>query len=105
MCKRDTQFYALNKTGFFVVPAELTDRINNLVHITQVHTVHQLVQFMEIIFDLGIVQAVAFAVSFVQHGKYRISGIETWQNIRDDSFLHITELVYVELRLYSCLTF
>ena len=42
-----------------MIPAELTDRINNLVHLPQFHAIHQLVKFIEIVFDLGIVKAVA----------------------------------------------
>ena len=42
-----------------MIPAELTDRINNLVQLPQFHAIHQLVKFIEIVFALGIVKAVA----------------------------------------------
>ena len=41
-----------------MIPAELTDRIDNLIDLPQLHSVHQLVQFIEIGFDLGIIQPV-----------------------------------------------
>ena len=84
--QQDANLDSLDESRPFVIPAEPTDRIDDPIHIPQLHTVHQLVQFMEIIFDLGIIQAVTFAVSFVQHSKYRISVTEVGLVIRDDSF-------------------
>ena len=48
-----------------MIPAELADRVDDLIHVPQFHTVHQLIQLLEILFDLGIIQAVALAVSFI----------------------------------------
>ena len=56
-------------------------------------------------YDLGMIYAIAFAVSIVQQSKYRISVTKVWLVISDDSLQHTIELVHINLRLYSCLTF
>ena len=59
------RLFALKKTCFFVIPAELADRIDNLIHLPQFHAVHQPVKLSEIFFDLNIIQAVTLTVSLV----------------------------------------
>ena len=48
-----------------MIPAELADRVDDSIYVPQFHAVHQLVKFIEIIFDLYIIQAVALTVSLV----------------------------------------
>ena len=43
-----------------MIPAELTDRINDVVHLPQGHPIHLLVELIEIRFDLFIVIGIMF---------------------------------------------
>ena len=41
-------FYSLHETSLFMIPAQLTYRTDNLIHLPQGHSVHLLVQFIEV---------------------------------------------------------
>ena len=50
-----------------MVTAEGADWIHDLIHLPQRHTVHQLVQLVEILLDLVIVHQIDFVVGFVEN--------------------------------------
>ena len=63
--QRDTDTYAFDESRLLMIPAEGTDRIDDLIHTPQGNAVHGLVQRMEVVFDFVIVQGVGFAVGLV----------------------------------------
>ena len=54
LCQPDADLHTVDEAGAFVVTAEGADRIHDLIHLTQRHAVHQLVQPVEILLDLVI---------------------------------------------------
>ena len=50
----------MDKASSFVIPAEGTDGIDDLIHLPQLHTVHCLVELIEILLDLGVVHRIDF---------------------------------------------
>ena len=54
-----------------MIPAKLADRIDDLIHLTKRHSVHLLVEFMEICPDLLIIVGIVFVVVFVEHCQDR----------------------------------
>ena len=61
-----------------MIPAEGTDRVNDPVHLPQGHTIHSLIQCVEICFDFIVVHGIGFAVCLVKKAKdgIRISWIQ-----------------------------
>ena len=64
---------SFGETSLLMLPAEGADHINDPIHLTEGHSVHLLVQIDKGIFDLSVVQPVAFAVSVVQHIQDRVA--------------------------------
>ena len=52
-----------------MIPAQLADGIDDLIHLSQRHPIHLLVQLIEICFDLFIVIGIMFVVALVEHGQ------------------------------------
>ena len=81
-----------------MVPAEGADGIQNVVHLPQVHAVHVAVKLIEARLDPVIVQAVAFAVGFVQQGKHSVAAAEVRLVGSDVLLQYIIKLVHIDLR-------
>ena len=52
-----------------MIPAEFTDWIDNLVHLPQGHSVHLLVELVEVRFYLLVVVWAVFVMTFIQHSE------------------------------------
>lgn len=61
-----------------MIPAEFTDRVDDLIHLPEGHSVHLLVEGIKIRFDLFVVWVV-FAVAFVEHGQDRFAVTKVWR--------------------------
>ena len=81
-----------------MVPAEGADGIQDAVHLQQVQAVHLAVEFVEVCLDPVIVQAVAFAVGFIQQGKHRVAAAEVRLMVSDVLLQYIIKLVHIYLR-------
>ena len=79
----------LNEAGLFVIPTELADRIDNLVHIPEWHTVHLLIQLLKICLYLIAYKARKPDSSLIFHtdrgGNYRSKTMNDYMRS-----LHIT---------------
>ena len=73
MCQENTQADPLNEPCPLMISAELTDRIYNVVHLSQRHAVHLLVEFMEMCPYLLIVVGIVFVVALVEHSQNRFT--------------------------------
>jgi hypothetical protein len=60
---------SIDETRTLVIPAEFADWIDDLIHFPQGHSVHLLVEFIEVCLDLFVVIRIDFAVAFVEHGQ------------------------------------
>ena len=56
-----------------MIPAELTHRVDDPIHLPQFHAVHQAVELIEILFYLLVIIWIAFIMAFVEHGQHRLS--------------------------------
>ena len=74
--KTNTNLYALRKSSPLVIPAEGADRVNDPIHILQLHAVHGLVQGIEVCLDLGILHGIHLGVGFVKKRQDRIATAE-----------------------------
>ena len=63
----NTNLDTLNKASLFVIPAELTARINDLIHIPDCHSVHLLIEFVKIRFDFIVVIGAILIMALVKH--------------------------------------
>ena len=66
LSQSDAYLNAVDKAGLFMISAEGTDGIDDLVHVSQRHPIHEAVQFMEILFDLPVTAALQFFIAFIQ---------------------------------------
>ena len=69
----NTNLDTFNEASLFVIPAELTNRIDNLVHIPDGHSVHLPVKFVEIRFDFIVVIGAIFIEALVNRCRSWIS--------------------------------
>ena len=79
----------LNKTSLFMIPAELTDRIDDVIHLPQGHPVHLLVKLIEVCLYLLIIIWIVLVVAFVEHSQNRLPIAKVrWMgfNVRFNSF-------------------
>ena len=60
-----SNLYPLNESSLFVIPAELTDRVNNFVYLPERHSIHLLVQLVEVRTDLFVIIRTVFVVTFI----------------------------------------
>ena len=56
--------------------SRLTDRIDDLIHLSYGHLIHLLVQLIEVRADLFVVVGIVFVVTFVEHGEDRLTDLE-----------------------------
>ena len=56
-----------------MIMAEFTDWIDNLIHLPQGHSVHLLVELVEVRLYLLIVIGIIFVIAFVEHGQDGLS--------------------------------
>ena len=76
-----TNLDSLNKTSLFIIPAELADRVNNVIHLPQGHSVHLLVKLIEVRADLlVVVWAVFIMAPFLRKRSRYVFG---WLAARD----------------------
>ena len=85
MCQENTQANPFDESSLLVIPAELADRIYNVVHLPQWHPVHLLVELVEVCADLLVVIWAVFVVALVGHGQDRFSIPEVWGILCDIS--------------------
>ena len=56
-----------------MIPAQLTDRVDNLIHLLQGHAVHLPVEFVEVFLDLFVVIGIVLVVALIEHGQNRLT--------------------------------
>ena len=64
----DANLDTFHKASLFMVTAEGTDRVDDLVHFLQRHSVHLPVQFVKVFLDLLIIVGIVLVVALVEHG-------------------------------------
>ena len=57
----------LHKSSLFMIPTQGTNHIDDLIHLLQGLAVHALVKFLEVGFDLLVLEAAILVVGIVQH--------------------------------------
>ena len=62
-----TNLDSFYKPCLLMIPAELANRVNDLIHLPQGHSIHLLVKLVEVRTDLFIVVWIVFVVAFVEH--------------------------------------
>ena len=77
-----------------MIPAQLTDRIDNFVHLPERHSVHLLVELMEVRTDLLVIVGIVFVVAFVEHGEDRLTVPEVWWMLRNMPFQNFQEFFH-----------
>ena len=68
-----SDLHTVNESSPLMIPAKLTDRINDLIYLLQWHTVHLPVEFVEVFLDLFVVIGVVLVVALVEHGQNRLT--------------------------------
>ena len=63
--QRNTNLDTCVKANPFMIPAEFANRVDDLIQLTERHSVHLLVELIEILADLFIVVGVVFVEAFV----------------------------------------
>ena len=58
LCEPDADFDTFLETGFFVVTAEGTDRVDNLIHFPEGFAVHGCVEVIEVLSDDLVIESV-----------------------------------------------
>ena len=61
-----------------MMPAELTDGIDDLIHLPEGHAVHLPVELIEVFLDLLIIVRVVLVVALVEHGQDRLTIAVVW---------------------------
>ena len=56
-----------------MIPAEIAHQVNDLIHLPEQHSVHLLVELIEVLTDLLIVIGIVFFVAFVEQGQDRLA--------------------------------
>ena len=62
----DAYLNAVDKAGLFMIPAEGTDGIDDLVHVSQRHPIQKTVQLMEILFDMSAAAPLQVFIALIQ---------------------------------------
>jgi len=65
LCKQNTQANPFNEASPLMIPAEFTDRVDDLVHLPERHSVHLLVELVEICADQLVVIGLIFVEAFI----------------------------------------
>lgn len=61
-----------------MIPAELADRVYDFVHLPERHSIHLLVELVEIRTNLLVVIGIVFVVTFVEHSQNGLSIAKVW---------------------------
>ena len=69
----NTNLHTLNKSSPLMIPAEFTDRVNDLIHLPERHPIHLPVELVEVRTDLFVVIGIVFVVALVEHGEDRLA--------------------------------
>ena len=67
LCQAYSDLHTLEKPRHFVIPAEGTDSIDNLIDFLQGLSVHNPVEFLEVGFDGCVIEATRFGAGIEQH--------------------------------------
>ncbi len=62
----DAYLNAVDKAGLFMIPAQGTDGIDDLVHVSQRHPIQKTVQLMEILFDMSAAAPLQVFIALIQ---------------------------------------
>ena len=77
-----------------MISTEFTDWVDNLIHLPQGHTVHLLIKFIEVRFNLLVVIGIVLVVAFIEHGECRLTvAIVGWM-LLDMGFQYFEECVH-----------
>ena len=79
MRQKNTQTDSFDESSLLMIPAELTDRVDDPIHLLERHSIHLLVEFIEVCANLLIIIGIVFIVALVEHGQDRISVTEVWR--------------------------
>ena len=67
LTQADANLYPLNESCLFMIPAEGTDGIDNIVDFLQGLSVHELIELLEVSFDGCVIEAAGFVIGIEQH--------------------------------------
>ena len=62
-----------------MVTAQPANRVDDLIHLPQLHSVHLPIQFVEVFPDRSIIHLVGISVGFVEQCQYRFTVSEVWR--------------------------
>lgn len=77
-----------------IIPAEFADRVDDLIHLPERHSVHQLVELMEVMFELVIVHRIGFGKSLIEHRQNGIAIAEAGRmgfNVRFQDSINVEQ--------------
>ena len=66
-CQIYSNLYTLKEPRLFVIPAEGTDGVNDLIDVFQRLAIHKPVEFFEVGFDGCVIEAAGFVIGIEQH--------------------------------------
>ena len=56
-----------------MIPAEPAYRVDDPIHLPQLHAVHQAIEFIEVLIYLLVIIWIAFIMAFVKYGQHRLT--------------------------------
>ena len=59
-----------------MIPTQSTHRVDDLIHLPQIHAVHLSVQFVKVLFEASVIHFVGFSIGFVEQYQYGFSVTE-----------------------------
>ena len=83
LSQSNTYLNTVDKTGLLMIPAKGTDGIDDLVHVSQRHPIHEAVQFMEILLNLPAAAPLQVFIASVQERQNRLT-IPQFQRVGGD---------------------
>ena len=84
-----------------MIPAEFADRIDDVIHLPERHSVHLLVELMEVRTDLFVIVGIVFVVAFVEHGQDGVAVPKVWWMLCNVPFQSFQEFFHVH-HLLKC---
>ena len=96
--KQKAEFDTLDKPSPLMIPAKRTDRINDPIHLPQIHAVHLSVQFFKVRFGLGIIQSVILAICLIQQRQHRVPIPKIGHIPRNMLFQHLNDILHIYLQ-------
>ena len=96
--QQDANLDSLDEARSLMIPAEPTHRVDDPIHLPQLHAIHQAVELIEIFLYLPVIIWIAFVVAFVEHGQrgLTIPIIRYMRIIIDYQFLKI-RFFYIQI--------